>query len=82
MKKELPSIASKIEDFKLTLVIYPANLDEEFIRLIFRRLQLGVRLNSGEMLKTHTGMIRDFIYEEMGRNAPFLKQTNLSEKRY
>ncbi|MGH9681251.1 MAG: hypothetical protein ACRD4Y_14995, partial [Candidatus Acidiferrales bacterium] len=43
---------------------------------------LGVRLNSGELLKTHTGTIRDFVYKEMGKNAPFLRSTNLSDKRF
>jgi len=82
LKKDLPRIAGKIDDFELTFVIYPANLDDEFLREIFRRLQLGIRLNSGELLKSQTGAMRDFVYEEMGRNAPFIGKTNLSEKRF
>jgi hypothetical protein len=82
LKKELPALARKIEDFKLTFVIYPEIDDEVFLREIFRRLQLGVRLNSGELLKAYTGAIRDFVFEEMGKNAPFLKRTGLSEKRF
>jgi hypothetical protein len=82
LKKELASLAEKIEDFQLTLVIYPASIDDLFIREIFRRLQLGVRLNSGEMLNSHTGTIRDFVYKQMGKDAPFFRHTNLSEKRY
>src|SRR6266581_4359608 len=80
--KELPKLAKKIEDFQLTLVIYPKIDDEEFLRDIFRRLQLGVRLNSGELLKTYTGALRDFVFKQMGENAPFLRHTNLSEKRF
>jgi len=82
LRKELPVLAKKIDDFELTLVVYPEIDDEEFLRLIFRRLQLGIRLNSGEMLKTYTGTLRDFVYEEMGKDAPFLRHTNLSEKRF
>lgn len=82
LKKELPALAKKFEDFKLTFVIYPEIDDEDFLREIFRRLQLGVRLNSGELLKAHTGAIRDFVYENMGKGAPFLKQTSLLEKRF
>src|SRR6266566_3321660 len=82
LKADLPKLAQKVEDFELTFVIYPEIVDEEFLREIFRRLQLGIRLNSGELLKTYTGAIRDFIYEEMGREAPFLKRTGLSERRY
>ena len=82
LRGTLPQLAKKIEDFELSFVIYPANLDEEFIRDIFRRLQLGVRLNSGELLKTHSGAVRDFVYDEMGKDAPFLRHTDLSEKRF
>lgn len=82
LKKELPELAKKIDNFELTFIIYPEIDDEEFIREIFRRLQLGVRLNSGELLKTYTGTLRDFIYKELGNNAPFLRNTKLSEKRF
>jgi hypothetical protein len=82
LRTELPTLAEKIENYELTFVIYPETDDEEFLREIFRRLQLGVRLNSGEMLKTHMGAMRDFIYKEMGDNAPFLRNTRLSEKRF
>jgi hypothetical protein len=82
LKKELPDLAKKIENFELTFVVYPTIDDEEFVREIFRRLQLGVRLNSGELLKTFTGTVRDFIYKEMGNDAPFFKNTKLSEKRF
>src|SRR5262245_12726384 len=53
LKKELPALAKKIEDYELTFVIYQ-DLDEQFVREIFRRLQLGIRLNAGELLKTYT----------------------------
>src|SRR5205809_5888339 len=61
LTKEHPTIAEKIDKFELTIVIYAIIEDEEFIREIFRRLQLGVRLNSGEMLNSLTGSMRDFI---------------------
>jgi hypothetical protein len=82
LKKELPSLAEKFDSFELSFVIYPEDIDEEFIRDIFRRLQLGIRLNSGELLNSHQGTIRDFVYKEMGENAPFLRNTHLSVKRY
>ena len=78
---EHPSLATKIESFELTFVIY-SDLDEDLIREIFRRLQLGVRLNSGELLKTYTGTIRDFVYKDIGSKGPFFKYAGLSEKRY
>ncbi len=82
LQKEHPKLSEKIDAFALTLVIYAVIDDDDFIRLIFRRLQLGVRLNSGELLNSLTGAIRDFVFKEMGKDAPFLRHTNLSEKRY
>jgi len=79
---EVPALARKIDEYELTFVIYPQIDDEEFLREIFRRLQLGVRLNSGELLRSHMGTIRDFVYKEMGKDAPFLRSTKLSEKRF
>ena len=82
LRAELPALADKIDEFQLTFVIYPQIDDDEFLREIFRRLQLGVRLNSGELLKSHMGTIRDFVYKEMGKETPFLRRTKLSEKRF
>jgi len=82
LKDQHPTIAKKIDNFELTFVIYRDIDDEDFLREIFRRLQLGVPLNSGERLNSHTGTIRDFIYEEMGKDAPFLRHTGLSERRF
>jgi hypothetical protein len=82
LRKELKPLADKIDNYELTFVVYEDHGDEDFLREIFRRLQLGVRLNAGELLKTYTGTIRDFVYKEMGPNPPFLSRTKLSEKRF
>jgi len=82
LRTELPALVKKIDDYELSFVIYPKTDDETFLREIFRRLQLGVRLNSGELLKSHMGTIRDFVYAEMGKESPFLRKTKLSEKRF
>ena len=63
LKLKHPTIARKIEKYELSFSIY-RSVDDELVREIFRRLQLGIRLNSGELLKTRTGTIRDFIYKE------------------
>src|SRR5262249_44572815 len=41
LQKDLPPLAKKIEDYELSFVIYKDHGDEEFLREIFRRLQLG-----------------------------------------
>lgn len=83
LESKYPTIAKDIGKYELSFTIYkPFHDDGEFVRLIFRRLQLGVRLNSGELLKTRTGTIRDFIYKEIGNDGPFLGHSNLSLKRF
>lgn len=83
LKRQHPNIAKQIENYTLNFIVYDqASLTEEFMRLIFRRLQLGIRLNSGEMLNSQTGAMRDFIFKEIGKEGPFFRNTNLSEKRY
>lgn len=81
LKREHPKFAKKIEDYELSFCIYES-IDDMHVREIFRRLQLGIRLNSGELLKTRTGTIRDFIYKEIGNEGPFFRYTSLSEKRF
>jgi hypothetical protein len=83
LAETLPSIAKSVDDYKLDFVVYDeASLSESFIREIFRRLQLGIRLNSGELLNSHLGTIRDFVFKDIGKDGPFLKYTKLSDKRY
>src|ERR1039458_10144528 len=83
LKKEHPNLARKIENYELNFIIYNQDcLTENFIREIFRRLQLGVRLNSGELLNSETGAIRDFIFKEIGKDGLFFRNTNLSDKRF
>jgi hypothetical protein len=81
LRKEWPQKSKEFDEYQLAFVIYP-QLEDEFLREIFRRLQLGVRLNSGELLKTYMGAMRDFVYVELGNDAPFIRRTNLSIKRF
>lgn len=80
-KKEHPTDAKVIEEYELSFAVYKS-IDDGFVREIFRRLQLGIRLVSGEMLRSRTGTIRDFLYKEMGNHGPFFKNTKVSEKRF
>lgn len=81
LKLKHPTVAKKVDDYELTFSVN-TQIDESYIREMFRRLQFGIRLNSGELLKSRTGTIRDFIYNEIGNDGPFFRNTNLSEKRF
>lgn len=84
LKRELGADAKRIEDYLLEFIVYKEGDDfsDDFIREIFQRLQLGTRLNSGEILNAHTGIIRDFIFKDKKKKIPFLNKTALSQKRY
>lgn len=83
LRKEHPNIAREIEKYQLDFVVYDeAALDDDFLREIFRRLQLGIRLNSGELLNSQMGTMRDFVFRKIGKDGPFFRQTKLSDKRY
>lgn len=86
LKKNHPNYAKQMEDYKLHFLIYKKSFLEEktedFINKIFRRLQLGIRLNAGEILKSYTGVLRDFIFKDISGRGPFLRNTGLSEKRF
>ncbi|HEV8601317.1 MAG TPA: DUF262 domain-containing protein [Patescibacteria group bacterium] len=84
LSKELREEAKRIEDYLLEFIVYKEgdDLSNDFIREIFQRLQLGTRLNSGEILNAHTGIIRDFIFKDKKKKIPFLDKTGLSQKRY
>ena len=83
LRKHHENIAKALDAYILDFVVYDeANLTDTFIREIFRRLQLGIRLNSGEILNSQLGTMRDFVFKEMGSNGPFLRNTRLSDKRF
>ena len=84
LKHQFPNETKKFRDYKLEFVVYKEsdNFSEDFIREIFLRLQLGIRLNSGELLNAHTGPIRDYIFRDKKKVFPFLSKTNLSDARY
>lgn len=83
LQKQHPSIAKSIEKYTLDFVLYDkASLTEGFVQEIFRRLQLGIRLNSGEILNSHIGTMRHFVFKKIGKDGPFLRRTKLSDKRY
>lgn len=81
LKEEHPTVAEKIENYELHISIF-RSLTEKKVRKIFQRLQLGVRLNSGEILNAKMGTIRDFVFKAIGKFGPFMSKTRISEKRF
>ncbi len=80
-----PSIAKKLDEYELDFTVYrkeDLDIDDDYIRKIFKRLNLGVELNSGEKLHAQIGTVRDFVFEKIGKHGPFFRNTSLSEKRF
>lgn len=67
------------EDYKLTIAEV-TEIDEEEVRLLFRRLQLGIPLNSGENLNAILSNMGEFVKIMM--KCPFIKRINIPERRY
>lgn len=70
-----------IEKYKLTIVeVTEVDVDEEEVRLLFRRLQLGIPLNSGEKLNAIKSNMGDFV--KIMAESAFIKKINIPERRF
>ena len=67
------------EDYKLS-ISEVHEIDEEEIRLLFTRLQLGVPLNSGERLNAIKSNLGDFV-KSMARH-PFIRRASIPSRRF
>jgi len=75
-KEEKDTILS----YKLTICEVIEITDDE-IRELFRRLQLGVPLNSGEKLNAIRSKLGDFVKNEL-RNSEFISRVKIPSRRY
>lgn len=69
-----------IENYHFTIVEVSDIEDEEEIRLLFDRLNLGIPLNCGERLNAIKSGLGDFI-KEMAK-TPFIAKTRIPERRF
>ncbi len=69
-----------IFNYKFTMaIITEANEDE--LRLLFLRLQLGTPLNAGEKLHAMAGDMKAFVFD-VGKNHPFFEKVDIPERRF
>ena len=69
-----------IKNYRLTIVEVSEIPDEE-VRLLFKRLNLGIPLNSGERLNAIKSGLGDFIKEKM-RKTEFIRKIRIPERRF
>jgi len=67
------------EDYKLTIAEV-TEISEEEVRLLFKRLQLGIPLNSGEKLNAILSNIREFV--KLMVKCPFIERINIPSRRF
>ena len=67
------------EDYKLTIAEV-TDIDEEEVRLLFRRLQLGIPLNSGENLNAILSNMGEFV--KVMVECPFIVGINIPSRRF
>ena len=67
-------------EYKFTVAII-TKAEEDDLRLLFQRLQLGSPLNAGEKLHAMKGDIRDFVFK-VGKEHPFFIKVNIPERRF
>jgi len=56
--------------------------DEEDLRLLFLRLQLGLLLNTGEKLHALTGIVKDFVFKKMCKHHFIDETVNIPRRRF
>ena len=70
----------QILKYKLQLTII-GNADDEYLRKLFLRLQLGLLLVAGEKLNAESGAMRDFIFNTMAKH-PFIHKIKIPNTRF
>jgi hypothetical protein len=70
----------KIRNFTLQVVIFE-DVDDEYLRELFLRLQLGLLLVTGEKLHATTGMMKDFVFDKLSAHK-FIRTLKIPNRRY
>jgi len=69
-----------ITQYELQVVVFQ-DAEDEYLRQLFLRLQLGLLLITGEKLNASSGVMKDFVFKELARH-PFINSVGIPERRY
>ena len=69
-----------IDHYKFQITLYK-DADEDYLRKLFVRLQLGLLLNAGERLNANTGKMKDFVFGDMAVHR-FIASIGVTERRF
>lgn len=65
-----------INDYLFQVTVFD-EADEEYLRELFIRLQLGLLLNTGEKLRASTGKMKNFVFNIMA-SEEFIKALGMA----
>lgn len=68
-------------NYKFTVSILQDPTDDDILNL-FYRLNIGKPLNGGEMIHAMSGNMRDFVFNTIGKNGPYIGKTGIKEYRF
>jgi hypothetical protein len=78
---ELTSAQRKtIRDYAFQVTVFQ-DADEDYLRQLFIRLQLGLLLNTGEKLHASKGKMKDFVFDALAKHN-FTTRLGIPERRY
>lgn len=75
-----PSQQQKITDYVFQVTVFE-EADDDYLRLLFVRLQLGLLLNTGERLHAATGKMKQLVFDKLARH-PFIQHLGVLERRF
>lgn len=70
----------RIESYSFQVTVFE-EADDDYLRVLFIRLQLGLLLNTGEKLNAAKGKMKQLVFEKLA-NHPFIEQIGISKKRF
>lgn len=75
-----PGEKQKILKYEFQITILD-EAEDEYLRMLFVRLQLGLLLITGEKLNAATGKMKQFVFKKLGRH-PFIRQIEIPRRRF
>ena len=70
----------QIEGYKFQVTVFE-DADDDYLRVLFVRLQLGLLLNTGEKLHAAKGQMKHLVFHKLARHT-FIKQIGIQKRRY
>lgn len=75
-----PAQQKTIRDYTLQVTVFD-DADEDYLRQLFVRLQLGLLLNTGEKLHAAKGKMKNFVFSTLAEHK-FVKALGIPSRRY